>query len=89
MKNACCAIIHTGGTTGTPKGVMLSNENINSSVVQGNVSGFNFQRRHKWLNIMPPFIAYGIVNGLHMPLCDGMTLVVLPQFDPKNMINYY
>lgn len=83
VKNACCAIIHTGGTTGTPKGVMLSNENINSSVVQGNVSGFNFQRRHKWLNIMPPFIAYGIVNGLHMPLCDGMTLVVLPQFDPK------
>ena len=83
VKNTCCAIIHTGGTTGNPKGVMLSNENMNSSVVQGYVSGFNFKRNHRWLGIMPPFIAYGIANGLHMPLCDGMTLIVLPKFNPN------
>ena len=29
LKDQCCVIIHTGGTTGTPKGVMLSNDNIN------------------------------------------------------------
>ena len=82
-KDTCCVIVHTGGTTGTPKGVMLSNENLNASVVQCDKSGFNFQRHHKWLGVMPPFIAYGIGNGLHLPLSIGMTLIVLPKFDPN------
>lgn len=82
-KDTCCVIVHTGGTTGTPKGVMLSNENLNASVVQCDKSGFNFQRNHKWLGVMPPFIAYGIGNGLHLPLSVGMTLIVLPKFDPN------
>lgn len=82
-KDACCVIVHTGGTTGIPKGVMLSNDNLNSSTLQCDLSGFDFQRAHKWLGVMPPFIAYGIGNGLHLPLCKGMTLVVLPKFDPK------
>lgn len=82
-KDTCCVIVHTGGTTGTPKGVMLSNENLNTSVVQCDKSGFDFQRHHKWLGVMPPFIAYGIGNGLHLPLSIGMTLIVLPKFDPN------
>ncbi len=82
-KDTCCVIVHTGGTTGTPKGVMISNENLNSSVVQCDKSGFTFQRHHKWLGVMPPFIAYGIGNGMHLPLCMGMTLIVIPKFDPN------
>ena len=81
-KDTCCVIVHTGGTTGTPKGVMLSNENLNASTVQCDLSGFDFRRKHKWLGVMPPFIAYGIGNGLHLPLCKGMILIVLPKFDP-------
>ena len=81
-KNTCSVIVHTGGTTGKPKGVMLSNENLNASTVQCDLSGFDFQRKHKWLGVMPPFIAYGIGNGLHLPLCKGMVLIVLPKFDP-------
>lgn len=81
-KDSCCVIVHTGGTTGTPKGVMLSNENLNASTVQCDMSGFVFHRKHKWLGVMPPFIAYGISNGLHLPLCKGMVLIVLPKFDP-------
>ncbi len=82
-KDSCCVIVHTGGTTGTPKGVMLSNDNLNASAVQCNLSGFNFKRKHKWLGVMPPFIAYGIGNGLHLPLTIGMTLILLPKFDPE------
>mgnify|MGYP003292549648 CR=1 FL=1 len=82
-KEDCCVIVHTGGTTGTPKGVMLSNENLNASVIQCDKSGFDFRRGDKWLGVMPPFIAYGIGNGLHLPLCMGMTLIVLPKFDPN------
>lgn len=81
-KNDCCVIVHTGGTTGMPKGVMLSNDNLNCAVVQCLTSGFGFKRYQKWLSVMPPFIAYGITNGIHLPLSTGMTLIIIPQFDP-------
>ena len=82
-ENTCCVIVHTGGTTGMPKGVMLTNENLNASVVQGDNSGFYLRKEHKWLGVMPPFIAYGIGNGLHLPLSIGMTLILIPAFDPN------
>lgn len=83
-KNTCCVIVHTGGTTGMPKGVMLSNDNLNCSVVQCCNSGFDFERYQRWLGIMPPFIAYGIINGVHLPLVKGMPLTIIPNFDPNS-----
>ena len=87
QKGTCCTIVHTGGTTGTPKGVMLSNDNINAAAVQAILAGFDFQRIHSWLNIMPPFIAYGIGNGLHLPLVTGMEVIIIPSFDPNKFVD--
>lgn len=88
----CCVIVHTGGTTGVPKGVMLTNDNLNQSAFQLINSEFNLNRGDIWADIMPPFIAYGIGNGLHMPLIKGMEVVLVPAFDPKKyddlMIKY-
>ncbi|MBQ3027656.1 MAG: acyl--CoA ligase [Lachnospiraceae bacterium] len=83
VENTCCVIVHTGGTTGTPKGVMLSNENMNAMAVQYALMGVEFNRKQNFLNIMPPFIAYGVVLGIHMPLCLGLTDVLIPQLDPE------
>ena len=80
--NTCCVIVHTGGTTGTPKGVMLSNDNLNVMALQYRLLGVDFDRTQKFLDIMPPFIAYGVVLGIHMPLCLGLTNVLIPQLDP-------
>jgi long-chain acyl-CoA synthetase len=81
-ENSCCIIVHTGGTTGMPKGVMLTNDNMNGFVVQGVNSGFDLQRGHRWLGVMPPFIAYGIGNGMHLPLVLGIKLIIIPAFNP-------
>lgn len=86
------AIVHTGGTTGNPKGVKLTNENLNAASIQCVNAGYDFQAWHNWLNIMPPFIAYGIGNGLHLPLACGMEVILIPAFNPaefdKLLIKY-
>lgn len=83
VSNRPVVIEHTGGTTGQPKGVMLSNENINAVSKQSVLTGIDMQRDHNWLDIMPTFIAYGVAMGLHLPLSIGMETILVPQFDPK------
>ena len=75
-------IVHTGGTTGKAKGVILSNDNINKCAYQCEISGLDFKDRGTWLDIMPPFIVYGVGNGLHLPLTMGMKVILMPKFDP-------
>lgn len=80
-KDCCCVIEHTGGTTGTPKGVMLSNENVNALVLQSILTDIDMKREHTWMNIMPPFLAFGIGMGLHLPLVIGMETILILSFD--------
>lgn len=82
-ENRPVVIEHTGGTTGVPKGVLLSNENINSVALQSVLTGIDMQREHNWLDIMPTFIAYGVGMGLHLPLTIGMETILIPQFDAQ------
>ena len=82
-KDKCCVVVHTGGTTGFPKGVMLSNDNINALVMQSILTGIDMKREHTWMDIMPPFIAYGVGMGLHLPLVIGMETILIPSFDAK------
>lgn len=84
-KNTPCAIVHTGGTTGTPKGVMLTNENLNEMVISFMYNGTYFDPENILLSIMPPFIAYGLVNGIHVVLCRRMQIVMVPLFDPQKL----
>ena len=83
VPNRPLVIEHTGGTTGQPKGVVLSNENINSVALQSVLTGIDMQREHNWLDIMPTFIAYGVAMGLHLPLIIGMETILIPQFDAQ------
>ena len=76
-------IVHTGGTTGLPKGVVLSNLNINAIAFQSIMFPNDISPEQRWLDIMPPFISYGIGTGLHFPLCVGMCVILIPAFDPE------
>lgn len=82
-KDMPVSIVHTGGTTGKSKGVILSNDNINKCAYQCENCGLDFKDKGTWLDIMPPFIVYGVGNGLHLPLSMGMKVILMPKFDPK------
>lgn len=82
-KDTPAVIVHTGGTTGNPKGVLLSNENLNSCVYQTLVANMGWIRGKTMIHTIPPFVAYGIAIGIHMALCNGMVSIMIPNPDPS------
>lgn len=84
-KDYPAAVVYTGGTTGIPKGAVLSNDLINTVVCGYKDNGLSFARGDKCLSIMPPFIAYGVSVGIHLPISAGVTDIVIPQFNPEEL----
>ena len=80
-----CVVVHTGGTTGSPKGVMLTDNCFNALAQQFRAYDKLFHRGQKLMNIMPPFIAYGYACGVHMPLALGLKVVIIPNLDPAKL----
>lgn len=80
--DAVVSIAYTGGTTGFPKGVMLTNDSMNAVVINFKYCGLVHQPGDRFLGIIPIFSTYGMVCGMHMPLCMGCELVPIPKFDP-------
>lgn len=82
-ENMLAVINHTGGTTGVPKGVMLTNDGMNAMSVNFGLSGVNYSRDNRFLDIIPPFASYGVVCSLHVPFSLGLEVVLIPLFDPE------
>ncbi len=85
--SAPCYLAHTGGTTGTPKGVLLNDLAFNA-VVQTYILSVPHERRDVFLSIMIPYVVYGTLINIHMPLCLGLEVVIIPKFDPINWATY-
>ena len=79
------AIAYTGGTTGFPKGVMLTNDSMNSVAFNFKYCGLAAKPADRFLGIIPIFTSYGVVCGMHMPLCMGFELIPVPKFVPENI----
>lgn len=81
--NDPAVILYSGGTTGAPKGVLLSNANFNTlgiqctTVIKQAVPGATV------LSILPLFHGFGLGVCIHTPLCKGMGCILIPAFSHK------
>lgn len=76
-------ILHSGGTTGTPKSIVLSNKCFTIISRQAKIIFPMLNPGDTLLSILPLFHCFGLVVGLYGPLCLGVTCILVPQFDAK------
>ena len=76
------SILYSGGTTGTTKGILLSNMNFNALGLQTiAASGFSPIDGLKMLSVMPVFHGFGLGIGIHTALIGGACCILVPKFN--------
>lgn len=76
-------ILHSGGTTGTPKGIMINNYNFNALAQQGGVNVSDARPKDKVMTILPIFHGFGLGVVTHCPLCLKVEVILIPEYDEK------
>ncbi|SMQ55969.1 unnamed protein product [Zymoseptoria tritici ST99CH_3D7] len=81
-------LVYSSGTTGLPKGVMLTHSNIVSDLCQvnGAMGKYYNSGKDKILGVLPFFHIYGLTGLVQQPLHRGIELVVMPAFDLKQFL---
>ncbi len=82
-KDQPAAILRSGGTTGVPKNIILTNGNINAVVEQVKICLPEIDNTDSVLAILPLFHCFGLVVNVHCPFALGASVSLIPQFDAK------
>ena len=83
-KNHTSVILYSGGTTGTSKGICLSDLNFNALAMQAREAiGVEFQPGLSILSCMPCFHGFGLGINLHTTLVHGVRCILMPSFTIK------
>ena len=77
-------ILYSGGTTGTTKGIVLTNGNFNALGQQDIAANPMFRPGDKMLAAMPIFHGFGLGVCIHTMLTQGGRCILVPRFTPKS-----
>ena len=85
-------ILYTSGSTGEPKSLLFTNQNIlaaliylrNSTHLPKQTSGNN-----RWMGVVPIMYPYGFVCSVLAPLLNGNEVIMAPDISPENIAYYY
>ena len=80
-------ISHTGGTTGMPKGCMLSDYSTNAIVRQLQII-LPYERQDVCLVVLPPFVNYSLVDSMIGMIDIGITAALVPKYEPEKFPEY-
>jgi len=78
-------LLYTSGTSGKPKGVMLTNRNVSSNIRQV-LSWARFTRDSVLLGVLPQFHSFGLTVLTLLPLTIGCKVVYTARFVPRKMM---
>ena len=79
---------YTGGTTGIPKGAMLSHANIAANMSQIDAWGCDlFYPPTRVIAVLPFFHIFAMTVCMNVPLCNGVQVVMLPRFELKAFLD--
>ncbi len=79
-------ILYSGGTSGDPKGILLSNKCFNALALQSHLMCDPSKEGDSLLAILPIFHGFGLGVCIHTPLCCGMKVILVPDFSPKKLV---
>jgi long-chain acyl-CoA synthetase len=78
---------YTGGTTGFPKGVMLTHKNLISNATMCQAWMYKCKRgEEKILGILPFFHVYGMTTVMLLSIMQGHQMILLPKFDVETAL---
>lgn len=77
-------VLYSGGTTGTTKGILLSNLNFNALAAQIIATNPIFRPGDKMLAAMPIFHGFGLGVSIHSMLGNGGRCILVPRFTPES-----
>ena len=77
-------ILYSGGTTGTTKGILLTNKNFNALAAQIIATNPMFRPGDKMLSAMPLFHGFGLGVCIHSMLAFGGRCILVPRFTPES-----
>ena len=82
-KDTPAVILHSGGTSGKPKNVVLQNRAFVMSAIQEKRALKNLNVGDSVIAIMPNFHGFGLSVCMHSTMVLGCTTILVPQFDAK------
>ncbi|HTL30409.1 MAG TPA: AMP-binding protein [Tepidisphaeraceae bacterium] len=80
------ALIYTSGTSGLPKGVILTYQNLQSTI-DAAIEYAALKGKHRFLGVVPPFHSLGLTATVLAPIQLGALVVYLARFNPTAVMN--
>lgn len=78
---------YTGGTTGQPKGVILTHANLGTNCRQVlDIINVTAKTHHTFISLLPFFHVYGLTTGLIIPMALAATTLPLPRYVPQDVL---
>src|SRR5699024_6906185 len=86
-KEDLALIQYTGGTTGKPKGVMLTHYNLVSNVQMCTSWIYKLEKDQETVHgILPFFHVYGMTKVMNLSIIYGAKMILMPKFDPESVL---
>ncbi|MGD7045220.1 fatty acid--CoA ligase family protein [Jeotgalibacillus proteolyticus] len=86
VQDDVAVILYTSGTTGKPKGAMLTHRNVYSNA-KDTAEYLAITGEDKVIAALPMFHVFALTVVLNAPLINGGTIIIVPKFSPKDVFD--